>query len=185
VKSVDVDLNSIQLSLTKKKVEESPDVDTDRPISSQMETRYIDYYQLPYYSLGSDIWGMSERPTSMLGQPHPVPPRQREVAPYFSEEDGDPHLRSAHVVEGYRIDSQGDLFGRVDDFIINREDWKICSLVIDLHRLWPGKSVLISPHQVASIRWSDRTVGVNLTQDQIKNLPEYNWDLPLDWAEGA
>ena len=42
----------INVTLTKKQVEESPSIDTDKPVSRQHEAYYHDYYGYPYYWTG-------------------------------------------------------------------------------------------------------------------------------------
>jgi hypothetical protein len=53
-------------------------------------------------------------------------------------------------------------------------------LVVNTHRIWPGKSVILSPDWVNSISWSDRTINMNLTQEKIKNCPEYTDDVSIN-----
>ena len=45
------------VKLTKKQVEESPSIDTDKPVSRQHEAYYHDYYGYPYYWSGPYLWG--------------------------------------------------------------------------------------------------------------------------------
>ena len=45
------------MTLTKKQVEESPSIDTDKPVSRQHEAYYHDYYGYPYYWSGPYLWG--------------------------------------------------------------------------------------------------------------------------------
>jgi len=42
----------LEVSLTKKQVEGSPDIDTQRPVFRQHEIAYLDYYGYPYYWSG-------------------------------------------------------------------------------------------------------------------------------------
>jgi hypothetical protein len=173
----DVDLKFIRLSLTKKQIEDSPDIDTDKPVSRQMEALYQDYYRWPYYWMGTAAWGTTSYPSEMLGRPYPLPP---QPGGGYSESDGDSHLRSVDVVEGYEIAAKDDIFGHVEDFIVDDESWIIRYLVVNTHRIWPGKSVIISPDWVSSISWSDRTMRINLTKEKIKNSPEYTNDFSID-----
>src|SRR5664279_2186481 len=58
-----VDVNKekqhIVLNLTKKQIENSPSIDSDKPISQQFEEDYYGYYNWPMYSNGPYIWGIS------------------------------------------------------------------------------------------------------------------------------
>ena len=48
---------SISIRLTKKQIEESPSLDSDKPVSRQFEDAYHRYYGLPAYWSGSYTWG--------------------------------------------------------------------------------------------------------------------------------
>ena len=50
------------VTLTKKQVEESPSIDTDKPVSRQHEASYLDYYAYPYYWAGPYLWGSMAYP---------------------------------------------------------------------------------------------------------------------------
>jgi hypothetical protein len=180
IAKMEADLHFIRVSLTRQQVEQSPDIDTDKPISRQMETRFHDYHRWPYYWEGSAIWGSAPYPSGILSRPYPLPSRPPDEFRDFSEPVGDVHLRSVHVVEGYEILAKDDIFGHVADVIIDDESWTIRYLVIDMRRIVPGKAVIISPQWVTSMSWSDRTVSINLTKEQIEKSPEYRPDAPIN-----
>lgn len=58
VARVDWENQSLNLGLTRQQIEESPDVDTDQPLFRQMEKRYFDYYNWPYYWTEMSVWGI-------------------------------------------------------------------------------------------------------------------------------
>jgi hypothetical protein len=47
----------LNVALTKKQVENSPDIDTHRPVSRQQEAAYLRYDGSPYYWGGPYLWG--------------------------------------------------------------------------------------------------------------------------------
>lgn len=181
VQGFDRSLNVIRVSLTRKQVEESPDLDTDKPVSRQMEAQFHDYYRWPYYWTGAGVWGIAPYPGGMIGRPYPIPSTRTDPSSGEQpEEKGDPHLRSSHTVRGYGIEATDRRFGHVEDFIFDDESWTIRYLVIDTVNFWPSKSVLVSPEWVGSISWADRKFRVNLTEEQIKNSPEFRPDEPIN-----
>jgi hypothetical protein len=121
IEQVEASLQDIRLSVTKEKVENSPDVDSHLPVSRQKEKQHHDYYQWPYYWAGTGIGGMATYPTVMLDRARLLQTPPREFPKDLSDDNGDPHLRSAKVVEGYEISATDNLFGSVDDFIIDDE----------------------------------------------------------------
>ena len=47
----------IAINLTKKQIEDSPSLDTDKPVSLQFEEAYYGYYKWPTYWEGPYMWG--------------------------------------------------------------------------------------------------------------------------------
>jgi hypothetical protein len=63
--------------------------------------------------------------------------------------------------------------GHIEDFIIDDETWAIRYLIINTGNWWPGKQVLVSPHWIERVRWSESKVFFDLSRDTIKESPEY------------
>ena len=85
----------LNVTLTKKQVEESPSIDTDKPVSRQHEAYYHDYYGYPYYWSGPYLWGPMYFPQLSDADQKRIEERRAE-----REEAGDLHLRSAANVTG-------------------------------------------------------------------------------------
>jgi hypothetical protein len=157
----------LPVGLSMKQIEESPSLASHEPVSRQYETQYYNYYGLPYYADGPNIWGITpyiERNSEAV----------REEA--RREEAWDPHLRSSTEVTGYHIQSLDGGIGHVEDFIIDDETWSIRYLVVDTKNWWPGKHVLISPRWIDRVSWHESKVIVNLSREQIKQSQEYSPD---------
>lgn len=56
----------LPVSVTREQVKNSPDVDSQKPVSRQHEVENYAYYGYPYYWGGSGIWGDSMQPGTML-----------------------------------------------------------------------------------------------------------------------
>jgi sporulation protein YlmC with PRC-barrel domain len=167
----DFSTGRINVTLTKKQVEESPSIDTDKPVSRQHEAYYHDYYGYPYYWSGPYLWGSMYYPGLPVDDQQRVEERRAE-----REEAGDSHLRSAAHVTGYHIEASDGDIGHVEDFIIDDETWEIRYLVVDTRNWLPGKKVLIAPRWIDRVSWEDSKVYVSLSREAIKNAPEYNPD---------
>ncbi len=154
----------IVVNLTKKQIQDSPSLDTDKPVSRQYEEEYYGYYGWPNYWSGTDVWGT---------YPYIVRDTEQWGFPANGERAWDPHLRSTHDVTGYDIMAKDGLIGHVDDFIIDDETWTIRYLVVATRNWLPGKKVLISPKWIEDINWSDNDVTIHLTRDEIKDSSEY------------
>ena len=59
-------MKRLTAALTKAKVEKSPDIDTDKPVSRQHETAYHGY--TPHWA-GSYLWGAYPYPSLGSGRP--------------------------------------------------------------------------------------------------------------------
>lgn len=158
---------NIAVSLTKKQIEDSPTLDSDKPVSRQFEKSYQAYYGFPLYWGGPFLWGMY--PTI-----DPNPSNWNE--PNEIKESWDPYLRSTHEVDGYHIEATDGEIGHVNDFIIDTDTWSIRYLIVGTTNWWPGKQVLVSPRWIEGVSWHDRKVYVNLSRDAIQRSAEYTKD---------
>ena len=154
----------IAINLTKKQIEDSPSLNSDKPVSRQFEEDYYGYYGWPMYWDGPYVWGSS---------PFVVRDREKWKKSIQGEKAWDLHLRSTHDVSGHHIQAADGEIGHVEDFIIDDETWAIRYLIIDTRNWWPGKKVLVSPQWIERVSWSESKVFVNLSRETIKQSPEY------------
>jgi sporulation protein YlmC with PRC-barrel domain len=170
------DEEHIAVDLTKSQIEESPSISTDKPVSRQFEADYHEHYGWGAYWGGPFAWGAYAYP-----YPGPASVTKEVGGPSVDEEkEWDPHLRSVRNVTGYHIEASDGEIGHVEDFVIDDATWAIRYLIVDTRNWWPGKKVLISPHWIDRVSWSDSKVFVNLTRDAIKQAPEYSDDSVLN-----
>jgi uncharacterized protein YrrD len=169
---------SVQIDLTRAQIEHGPDIDTEKPVSRQMEAVYGTYYDYPpywAYGHGGALWGWGPLPTSR------IEPRVREemIAREMREREArqsaaDRHLRSAKEVVGYTTQATDGSTGHVEDLLFDEDSWAVRYIVMDTRNWWPGKHVMISPQRFKSVSWSERSVWVDLSRDQIKASPEFD-----------
>jgi len=173
--TVNKEEQNISINLTKKQIEESPLLESDKPVSRQYEESYYGYYGWPLYWGGADMWGLSPYIESGLNSRtagHTANNKNRS-SDLHSKHSWDPNLRSTKAVSGYGIHAADGEIGHVDDFIIDDETWAIRYLVIDTQNWWPGKKILIAPSWISSISWEESKVVINLPRETIKLSPEY------------
>lgn len=162
---------NVNVSVDKKTIKNSPDIDADRPVSRQHEVVLGRYYGLSPYWGAPGYWGHYYFPAE-LAQANFQKAEELEA----KERDEDSHLRSVKEVTGYEIEAKDGNIGHVEDFIINEDNWTIRYIIVDTKNWWPGKKVLVSPEWITNVSWSNRAVEVDLTKDKIQNGPEYNPD---------
>lgn len=159
----------IVVDLTREQIENSPALDSDKPVSRQFEEAFYGYYGWPMYWEGSDMWG--EYPSIVRDREELIKSAQNKKA-------WDPHLRSTHAVSGYHLQANDGEIGHVEDFIIDDDTWAIRYLIIDTQNWWPGKKVLVSPQWIERVSWSEAKVFVNLSRETVRQSPEYtDWSL--------
>jgi uncharacterized protein YrrD len=165
VTSVDRDLKTISVNLTKKQIEDSPLIESHKPVSRQFEDSYYAYYGWPSYWDGPYAWGSY----SYASEARDHWDRVRR-----NEENGDRNLRSTKDVTGHHIQASDGEIGHIEDFIIDDDSWTIRYLVVDTQNWWPGKTVLISPLWIESISWIEAKVFILMSKEDVRKSPEYN-----------
>ena len=170
--------NEFSVRLTMQQVRDSPDIDTERPVSRHIESDIYDYYGWsPYWGTGTGYVGFSFGGGHDLGGgamaplPYPRSRRRTEDIVAAQRSDDDPHLRSIEAVTGYHIHASDGEIGHVEDFLVEDTDWSIHNLVIDTKNWWPGKKVLISPRSIREIDWMNMLVKLNVDREKVKDSP--------------
>jgi hypothetical protein len=157
----------VDVALTKKQVENSPNIDTDKPVSRQHEIAYSGYYGYPYYWAGPCMWGPAAYPGGVMTAPNDA------ITDRIGGESKDSHLRSTRAVTGYHIEASDGEIGHVAGFIVDDEDWAIRYMEVATKNWWPGKKVLVSPAWIERVSWEDSKVYAGLSREAIKNAPEF------------
>ena len=170
VGKTDWESKQFEVILTKKEVEGSPDIDTQKPVSRQHEAEYLGYYGYPFYWEGPYLWGSMTDPAGLAMQRSVVTEASASRA---ETEPADSHLRSTKEVTGYHIEATDGEIGHVENFIVDHHIWAIQYIEVNTRNWWPGKKVLMSPHWIERVSWTDSKVYVDLSRETIKNAPEY------------
>ena len=172
--------------LTMQQVKDSPDINTERPVSRQMETSVYDYYGWsPYWGNGlftngygivgsRVVTSVAQSPSNGSDQRH-----EREIADTQRDQD-DQHLRSINAVTDYHIHASDGEIGHVEDFLVEDADWSIRYFVVDTKNWWPAKKVLISPRSAGKIDWKDKLVNLNVDRQTVKGGPTYDASTTVD-----
>jgi hypothetical protein len=164
-------------NLTRRQVEESPGIDSDRPVSRQFERDLYSHYGYPFYWTGPYLWGPIMYPSA------PPPATYDAVAAESTGADrppGDTSLRSARDVTGHAIEATDGELGHVEDFLVDDEAWTIRYLIVDPRNWWPGQHVLVSTDWITAVHWNDSTVQVNVDKEAVRNAPAYD---PAGWID--
>jgi hypothetical protein len=154
------------VNLSRKQIEDSPSIDSHKPLSRQYEEEYYRYYGWSGYWEGDSLWGMSGFPIAPL--PSRVIANKPTSAGPPPSERKDAHLRSTQAVNGYHLQSSNGIAGHVCDFIMDTQSWAIDQLVIKTGHRFSGKEVRLLTSKVSSISYDESTVFVDLTKEALE-----------------
>ncbi len=160
-------------NLTRKQIENSPSIESHKPVSREYEEEYHRYYGWPYYWQGSALWGMSSTPFLVMPA-NPLPSEPATASDRHPAERADAHLRSTQGVNGYHIKGSDGTIGHVSDFMVDDQSWAIRQLIIEVGHLLSGKEVQILTSTVDRISYDESTVFVNLTREAVEQSPAHH-----------
>jgi uncharacterized protein YrrD len=165
------DHTGMPVNLTREQVWNSPDMDTERPISRQAElVLYRHYGWTPY-------WFPLEPAVPVIVEGDAAEREREATSGHYG---GDPNLRSAKEVIGYHVAATDGEIGHIEDFLLDDESGRIRYAVVDTRKWLAGKSVLIAPEWIHEVKWSESKVFVNATREAVRNSPEYNPVTPVE-----
>jgi sporulation protein YlmC with PRC-barrel domain len=178
----DEDTRRFTVHLTRQQVRDSPEVDTELPVSRHKEAHVYHHYGWnPYWTSGFAPMGYPVA-TSLVS-----PISRNDAGPRFQEgdtdavqDDGDPHLRSMHAIIGYHIAATDGEIGHVEDFLIDDTTWRLSLMTVDTKNLLPGQRVLLPVRIIRDIDWFTRVMTVAADRAQIKSSPPYDPQMTSD-----
>lgn len=173
------DDGNISIDLTTEQLRESPDIDTDQPVSRQKEQQLHDHFAWPYY------WGFSEYDNAYG---YPLYPGFGYTYPFMLyadekmmaqqqqrlQETTEPHtnLRSTKELVGYTVSSRSEEIGTIDDFILDTDLWTIRYAIVATGNFLPGKKLILAAHWTRDITWESSRVTFDV--DITKNGPTFD-----------
>jgi hypothetical protein len=131
--------------LTKDQVRNSPDVDTEMPVSRQQELAMRDYFG-PLASWFDSTYGLSNMPTGMK-----YPVHTAEVL----------HLRSTSHMLGYHVRATDGEFGILEGFVMDEASWHLGYLDVKCGDWLQNRSVLVPTGWVQSVSWADFVIQLH------------------------
>jgi sporulation protein YlmC with PRC-barrel domain len=168
---------TLKVDLTKEKIKNSPTIDEHAPVSSQKESELMKYYNWPNYwmYLGANV------PETAIIISKAMADKRENIEKMKNQNKSNPHLRSTIEVLSYNIQANDGDLGKVNDLIVDDEEWLIRYLIVDTKAWLPwSKKVLLSPVWIKDIDWSDQKVRVDLSKEVIKNSPEFDSQKPVN-----
>lgn len=190
IDSIEFMAETVNVNLTKAQVEQSPDLDLERPFTREQEIELHNYYGWAGYWTAMPLAG---GPTLMPPMPLPLEKVDGEAATAETDETATPaqptkaeeltaNLRSLNEVRGYAIAATDGEIGHAADFFAGENDWEIRYMEIDTRNWLPGKHVLVGVDWVVAVDWAERSIKVKVNRQQVKDSPEYDPRAAVDRA---
>lgn len=169
----DEERREFPVNLTKDQVNNSPNIDMDKPVARQHEIALYEHYAWqPYWQSGFYSGGLcGVMPPAPLFNERILTDDENEKN---SRDHDDVHLRSTERITGYHIHTTDDEIGQVSDFVIDDKTWQILYFVIDTHNWIGGKKVMIPVSDIREMKWENSKVILNITTDAVKSSKLFN-----------
>jgi hypothetical protein len=158
---------TLHINLRKMQIQDSPPIESHKPVSRQYEADYYRYYGWPAYWAGDAMWGMGSYPVLV-----PTPREEIEEKRLYYHRD-DKHLQSARDVTGYPIQAADGEIGHVKGFLVDDRSWAIRELVVETGHWYSGKEIRLSTDKVNWISYNQSKVHVNLLKADIQETAEH------------
>lgn len=162
----DADTNCLSVDLTQAQIRTSPPATPAAELTREHETRLHEHYRWPPYWAATPASSGIVPPPAAFERPAPRPMPPPAAA-------GDPHLRSARHVRGYRLAATDGAIGVAEDFLVEPQSWRIVFLIVDTNGWLPGGKVLLEPHAVERVSWTEAKIFVNEERAVVKTHPPY------------
>ena len=72
IREMDLQARQLHVALTRGQIENSPGINTHKPVSRQYEAEYMNYYGSASYWNRAYLWGAGPMPSDMLQPPRPI-----------------------------------------------------------------------------------------------------------------
>lgn len=154
------------VNLTKSQLEDSPRIDTAPPVSLSQRREALSYGWMALITSPAAATGAA--PAAVRFGPPPL--------------EGEPEvrLRSLEEVRKYSVEGLDDSVGRVDDFIVDDQEWIVRYIVIDTGGFLQKDRVILAPGWVDRIDWGSRTAFFDLKKEVIEAAPPFNPSTPVN-----
>ena len=155
ISDIDLEDRVLVTTLDSDRVQSSPSLDSQQPISRQHELALANHYGWPMYWLGQ----------TML---HPQTlDRLAGDTDLENVEDSDSNLRSATEICGYQIRSRSGKAGVMNDLVINLRNWRVDNGVAESSSWLPLESSMFLTSHIESVNWSKREITVDLSREAL------------------
>ena len=166
----DLDREIFPVNLSRDQIKNSPDIDTDKPVSRQQEIELRSHYEWPYEGTsGVGFYGGM----GMMGMIDSRLPLEDIIANQYQDASApaDPHLRSTAELSGYKIYTLDGEAGKLTDFIIDDQNWSILFLLARQDELFAGEEEILTipADLIDRVEYADAAVYLKVSTKVLRN----------------
>jgi uncharacterized protein YrrD len=173
---IDRTLRTVWVSLSRARIESSPSIDLDEPVSRQHELQLNHYYGYNSDWTRSMPWGTGPLPPAMV--PVAADSGELEERGLTATPQPDTHLRSVREVLEFTLITVDGRVGAIKDVFFDDETWALRYLIVQRGSWLLRRRVLVNADQVRRVSWAAHRVEVNQTRKQLEQGREFDADHP-------
>jgi uncharacterized protein YrrD len=143
---------TFRVNLMKEQVRDSPEVDTEKPVSRQQEIAMREYFGWRTDWADSEFGSFSSLPA---GREYPMHTKE------------DSHLRSVWQLTGYEVWATDSEIGRLEGFIVDDASWHLGYLDVKAGDWLHNRPVLVPTSSVTFVSWADHRVNLRQARERI------------------
>lgn len=88
-------------------------------------------------------------------------------------------LRSLKSIRGFKLAATGGEVGKIREIYFDDHSWTVRYFVVETGGWFTGRDVLIAPRSLGTVDGENGTVGVHLSQEQIRDSPPIESEKPI------
>jgi len=157
---------TLHVNLTRKRIEDSPSIETHMPVSRRFEVEYHRYYGWPEYWSGGAMGGLGGFPMIL---PHSDQVMEAQLR--HSSRD-DKQLQGVRAVTGFHIQTVDGMIGHVSGFLVDDKSWVIRDLIVEAGHWYSGREIRIATAEVERVSFEESTVFVSLSKADIQRTAQ-------------
>lgn len=167
---------TVPTNLTQSRILDAPAIDLGKPISEQDLADLHRYYEWSTFRPGV----LPDEAATVPGttMPDPSTPDYVITDESRTEEHVAPeperHLRNTLEVDGYTLEIENEELGVVEDFLLDVDDWVLRYFIVDVGSRFGGAELALPSQWVESIDYSEQSIFVNLTEEELETAPRYD-----------
>ena len=165
---------AIFLNIDSDTVKESPEIDSQLPVSREKEHLISMHYGWPPYWIGDGVWGLGANPALTIELMREAEEKEGETPeeePQAEAAGSVNHLRSSDEVLKYSVSAEDEKVGKVDDLSFDETDWRIRYLFVKAGSPFKERTVVLSTDWIDHISWQDSMIAVDVPKSLIDEAP--------------